>query len=72
MNRKETTEFLSELLVADMITDGEEAGMFTTSEDKATKIAVNGVFLGETDDGIANAEFIPISVMAATTEGGTE
>ena len=55
-----------------MITDGEEAGMFTTSEDKATKIAVNGVFLGETDDGIANAEFIPISVMAATTEGGTE
>ncbi|MCD7826341.1 MAG: hypothetical protein LUH14_10340 [Clostridiaceae bacterium] len=45
-----------------LITDGEEAGMFTTSEDVATKVAVNAVFLGETDDGIANAEFFPAGV----------
>lgn len=40
-----------------MITDGEEAGMFTTSEDAATKVALNGIFLGKTDEGIANAQF---------------
>lgn len=45
-----------------LITDGEEAGMFTTSEDESTKVAVNAVFLGETDDGIANAEFFPAGV----------
>lgn len=45
-----------------MITDGNEAGMFTTSGDSATKVEVNAIFLGETDDGIANAEFRPGSV----------
>lgn len=42
-----------------LITDGEEAGKFTTSSDSdsTNKIAVNAIFLGETDDGIANAEF---------------
>ena len=46
-----------------MITDGEEAGMFTTSADSSTKIEVNAVFLGETDTGIANAEFRPRAVI---------
>ena len=56
-----------------MITDGTEAGLFTTSEDPATKILLNGVFLGETDDGIANAEFFPVSaISAAVTEGGSK
>lgn len=40
-----------------LIIDGEEAGMFTTSADTATKVEVNAFFLGETDNGIANAEF---------------
>lgn len=53
-----------------MITDGEEAGKFTTSGDSATKVEVNAVFLGETDNGIANAEFRPGAVVtvAAKTE----
>lgn len=46
-----------------MITDGDEAGMFTTSEDNSTKVEVNAVFIGETDTGIANAEFRPRAVM---------
>ena len=45
-----------------LITDGKEAGCFTTSADTATKIAVNAIFLGETDTGIANAEFYQGSV----------
>lgn len=45
-----------------MITDGEEAGMFTTSADTSAKVAVKAIFLGETDDGIANAEFFPAGV----------
>lgn len=49
-----------------LITDGDEAGLFTTSADSATKVAVNAIFLGETDNGIANAEFRPGTV--ATTE----
>lgn len=40
-----------------LITDGDEAGKFTTSADTATKVEVNAIFLGETDNGIANAEF---------------
>lgn len=40
-----------------LITDGDEAGCFTTSADTATKVEVNAIFLGETDNGIANAEF---------------
>lgn len=40
-----------------MITDGAEAGLFTTSADASTKVELNAYFLGETDDGIANAEF---------------
>lgn len=40
-----------------MITSGDEAGYFTTSDDTASKVEVGAVFLGETDNGIANAEF---------------
>lgn len=42
-----------------LITGGDEAGMFTTADDAETtsKVKVNGIFLGVTDDGIANAEF---------------
>ena len=47
-----------------LITDGVEAGKFTTSADSsATKVEVNAIFLGETDDGIANAEFRPGAVV---------
>ncbi len=48
-----------------LITDGEEAGMFTTSADTATKVEVNGIFLGETDHGIANAAFFSEAVPIA-------
>lgn len=48
-----------------LITDGEEAGMFTTSADTATKVEVNGIFLGETDHGIANAAFFSETVPTA-------
>lgn len=53
-----------------MITSGAEAGMFTTSDDTATKVEINAVFLGETDNGIANAEFLPgaVLVTAPATE----
>lgn len=52
-----------------LITAGEEAGLFTTASDAktGTKVAVNGVFLGETDEGIANAAFFP-----AITETGAD
>lgn len=41
-----------------LIISGDEAGMFTTASDSdSSKVAVNGHFLGETDKGIANAEF---------------
>lgn len=62
-----------------LIISGDEAGMFTTASDnESTKVMVNGIFLGETDDGIANAEFLPIIAAVETvtedtaTEGGTE
>jgi hypothetical protein len=42
-----------------LITDGEEAGLFTTSADSSTKVELNAIYLGVTDDGIANAEFFP-------------
>ncbi len=42
-----------------LITDGDEAGMFTSSDDAATKMELNAYFLGAVDDGIANAEFYP-------------
>ena len=42
-----------------------EAGKFTTSADSATKVEVNAIFLGETDNGIANAEFRPGAVVKA-------
>ena len=48
-----------------LITDGDEAGKFTTSADTATKVEVNAIFLGETDNGIANAEFRPGAVVKA-------
>ena len=40
-----------------LITEGSEAGLFTTSDDESTKVELNAYFLGETDEGIANAEF---------------
>ena len=40
-----------------LIVEGEEAGLFTTSADTATKIELNARYLGVTDTGIANAEF---------------
>ena len=51
--------------------DGKEAGCFTTSADTATKMAVNAIFLGETDTGIANAEFYQgsITVSASASSG---
>ena len=54
-----------------VITDGDEAGLFTTSADTATKVEVNAIFLGETDDGIANAEFLP-GVAPAAENPATE
>lgn len=41
-----------------LITDGTDAGLFTTEESEATKIALNAYFLGESDTGIANAMFV--------------
>lgn len=52
-----------------LITDEEEAGLFTTSEDPSDKIKVNAYFLGVTDDGIANAEFFP-GITDADKTGG--
>ncbi len=49
-----------------LITDGDEAGMFTTTADTATKVEVDAIFLGEVDEGIANAEFRSIAMPAAT------
>lgn len=40
-----------------LIVEGEEAGLFTTSEDTAAKVELNAYYLGVTDTGIANAEF---------------
>ena len=51
-----------------LITDGDEAGKFTTASDTATKVEVNAIFLGETDNGIANAEFRPGAVVKAAEE----
>ena len=39
-----------------LITDGEEAGCFTTSADEATKVAVKGRFITEVTDGLAVVE----------------
>lgn len=48
-----------------LITDGDEAGMFTTKSDSSSaKVEVNGIFLGVTDNGIANAEFYAGTVFA--------
>ena len=40
-----------------LIVDGDEAGLFNTSGDSATKVELNAHYLGVTDTGIANAEF---------------
>lgn len=40
-----------------LIVEGDEAGLFTTSADTATKVELNARYLGVTDTGIANAEF---------------
>ena len=39
-----------------LITDGDNAGFFTTSDDEATKIKVGGYFQSEVADGIAAAD----------------
>ena len=49
-----------------LITDGDEAGLFTTSADTATKVGLNAHYLGVTDTGIAVAEFFP--AVAASAE----
>lgn len=51
-----------------LITDGEEAGLFTSSDDTATKMELNAYFLGTTDEGIANAVFYP-AVPASVDKG---
>lgn len=43
-----------------LITDGDETGLFTTSEDAATKVELNAHYLGVSDEGIAVAEFFPV------------
>lgn len=43
-----------------LITAGDEAGLFTTSADTATKVELNAHYLGISDVGIAVAEFFPI------------
>lgn len=48
-----------------LITEGDEAGLFTTSADTATKVELNAHYLGISDDGIAVAEFFP--TVAATS-----
>lgn len=57
-----------------LIIDGDEAGLFTTASDnESTKVEVNGVYLGETDEGIANAEFFAgfaFEGQSTETEGG--
>ncbi len=47
-----------------LITDGAEAGLFTTSADTATKVGLNAHYLGITDKGIAVAEFFPAAAAA--------
>lgn len=52
-----------------LITDGEDAGLFTTGKSTKTKIALNAYFLGSSDDGIANAMFHYEDKKAAETAG---
>lgn len=49
-----------------LITAGDEAGLFTTSADTATKVELNAHYLGVSDAGIAVAEFFP--TVAASAE----
>lgn len=49
-----------------LITDGDEAGMFTSSDDTAEKMELNAYFLGAADSGIANAEFYPSIPVTST------
>lgn len=53
-----------------LITDGDEAGMFTSSDDTATKMELNAYFLGVTDHGIANAVFYPAIPATASVDKG--
>jgi len=50
-----------------LITSGDEAGLFTTSADTATKVELNAHYLGVSDTGIAVAEFFP-AVAASAAE----
>lgn len=52
-----------------VIIEGKEAGLFTTSADTSSKVALNAYFLGVTDDGIANAEFFAGMAVADKTGG---
>ncbi len=54
-----------------LITAGDEAGLFTTSADTATKVALNAHYLGVSDVGIAVAEFFPAAA-ALPVSGSAE
>lgn len=49
-----------------LITAGNEAGLFTTSTDTATKVELNAHYLGVSDVGIAVAEFFPTVAASAS------
>ena len=51
-----------------LITDGDEVGLFTSSDDTATKIELNACFLGVIDDRIANAVFYPAIPASAASD----
>ena len=51
-------------------TDGDEAGLFTSSDDTATKMELNAYFLGVTDHGIANAVFYSAIPATAPVDKG--
>lgn len=49
-----------------LITDGADAGLFTTEKSTKTKVALNAYFLGDVENGIANAMFNYEEKKAAT------
>lgn len=56
-----------------LIIDGDEAGLFTTADDTTTtKVETDAIFLGEVDEGIANAEFYSTAVTLPVTETKNE
>lgn len=51
-----------------LITEGDEAGIFTTSTDTVAKVELNAHYLGISDAGIAVAEFFPTTAPVSMTE----